>query len=431
MHRLIQLEPWWRFVVALLIGMLIGLEREFVQQQDQKRKFAGIRTYGLISLLGAMAAYLGDSHGIEIITVLMIGMIALVTVTYAASVFIRQREIGITTEVSVLLAFLLGALVVWDQAELAAGLAVIVALVLAFKSPLHRVVSHMTSEDLYATLQFALVSLVILPLLPNRTVDPFGVLNPFQIWMLVVFISGIGFAGYILMKMLGPDHGIGLTGLLGGIVSSTAVTLNFAARSKDNPELTRPLAEGITLASIMMLPRIVVVTAVVNSSLVRGLLIPLAVMVLTGVIVVFALRRTHPTDQPDLNELNINNPLRLTTALAFGLLFAVMLVIVRVAAVFGDTGVYIASGLSGLTGLDAIALSTANLARDGSIALSVAVGSIVLAAITNTLIKIVIASITGTPALSRLLLYTLGTMAAAGALSGFLIVQYGGRLGMW
>lgn len=431
MQGLLQLEPWWRFVVALLIGMLIGLEREFIKQQDHNRSFAGIRTYGLISLMGALAAYLVDPHGIEIMRAVLLGLIALVTIGYAASVLIRKRETGITTEVSVLLAFLLGAMVVWDQAELAAGLAVIVALVLAVKTPLHRVVSRMTTEDLHATLQFALVSLVVLPLLPNRTVDPFGVLNPFQIWLLVVFISGIGFAGYILMKMLGANQGIGLTGLIGGIVSSTATTLSLATHSKDSPDLAPQLAEGITLATVVMLPRVVIAAGVVYPAVIRGLLIPLGLMVLTGVLAVYLLRRRYNGDTPDAREIEVANPLRLTTAITFGALFTLMLLIVRVAATFGATGVYIASGLTGLTDVDAITLSTANLARGGSIALPVAVGSIVLASITNTLTKIGIASVTGTPALRRLLFAILGSMSAAGAVSGFLIVQYGASMGVW
>ncbi|MEA1977441.1 MAG: MgtC/SapB family protein [Chloroflexota bacterium] len=420
--QLLNLEPWWRFAAALLIGALIGLEREFVQQRSGEQEFGGIRTFALMSLLGAVAAFLTDQYGPLIFLAVYLGLILLLWASLLAS-SMRGVEEGITTEVTALLVPLFGAMMIWNQPVVAAALGVITALILALKPRLHGAARRMSAEDLRATLEFSIITAVVLPLLPNEGFGPFGVLNPFQIWLLVVFISGIGFLGYVLMKYLGPERGIGITGLLGGLVSSTATTLSFAGRSKTNAGLSTVLAQGILLASCVMFPRVLIEVAVVNPGLVRQVVVPLATMLIAGVSAVYVLwRRGRAEEKVDHGGVELSNPLRLKTAITFGLVFAVVLVVVEAAnEYFGSAGVYIASMLAGITDVDSITLSVSNLSMKGLLDPRVAAIAIILATIMNTIAKAVMAMVLGTPRLRRLVSRAFGFMVLAGLISGAVI----------
>jgi uncharacterized membrane protein (DUF4010 family) len=417
--QLLNLEPWWRFAAALLIGALIGLEREFVQQRSGEQEFGGIRTFALMALLGAVAAFLTDQYGPLIFVAVYLGLILLLWASLLAS-SMRGVEEGITTEVTALFVPLFGAMMIWNQPAVAAALGVITALILALKPRLHGAARRMSAEDLRATLEFSIITAVVLPLLPNEGFGPFGVLNPFQIWLLVVFISGIGFLGYVLMKYLGPERGIGITGLLGGLVSSTATTLSFAGRSKTNAGLSTVLAQGILLASCVMFPRVLIEVAVVNSGLVRQVVVPLAAMLIAGVIAVYILRRRGRAEEKvDHGGVELSNPLRLQTAITFGLVFAVVLVVVEAAnEYFGSAGVYIASILAGITDVDSITLSVSNLSMKGLLDTRVAAIAIILATIMNTIAKAVMAMVLGTPRLRRLVSRAFGFVVLAGLISG-------------
>ena len=420
--QLLNLEPWWRFAAALLIGALIGLEREFVQQRSGEQEFGGIRTFALMSLLGAVAAFLTDQYGPLIFLAVYLGLILLLWASLLAS-SMRGVEEGITTEVTALLVPLFGAMMIWNQPAVAAALGVITALILALKPRLHGAARRMSAEDLRATLEFSIITAVVLPLLPNEGFGPFGVLNPFQIWLLVVFISGIGFLGYVLMKYLGPERGIGITGLLGGLASSTATTLSFAGRSKTNAGLSTVLAQGILLASCVMFPRVLIEVAVVNPALVRQVVVPLATMLIAGVIAVYILRRRGRAEEKAVHGgVELSNPLRLKTAITFGLVFAVVLVAVEAAnEYFGSAGVYIASILAGITDVDSITLSVSNLSLKGLLDPRVAAIAIILATIMNTIAKAVMAMVLGTPRLRRLVSRAFGLVVLAGLISGVVI----------
>ena len=420
--QLLNLEPWWRFAAALLIGALIGLEREFVQQRSGEQEFGGIRTFALMALLGAVAAFLTDQYGPLIFVVVYLGLILLLWASLLAS-SMRGVEEGITTEVTALLVPLFGAMMIWNQPAVAAALGVITALILALKPRLHGAARRMSAEDLRATLEFSIITAVVLPLLPNESFGPFGVLNPFQIWLFVVFISGIGFLGYVLMKFLGPERGVGITGLLGGLVSSTATTLSFAGRSKTNAGLSTVLAQGILLASCVMFPRVLFEVAVVNPGLVRQVVVPLATMLIAGVIAVYILWHRGRAEEPvDHGGVELSNPLRLKTAITFGLVFAVVLVAVEAAnEYFGSAGVYVASILAGITDVDSITLSVSNLSLKGLLDARVAAIAIILATIMNTIAKAVMAMVLGTPRLRRLVSRAFGFVVLAGLISGAVI----------
>ncbi len=416
---LLNLEPWWRFGAAILIGALLGLEREFVQQRKGEPDFAGIRTFSLMALLGAVVAFITEQHGILPFVVAYIGLTLLVWSSYLGDVY-RGREEGITTEVAALLTPLLGAMVVWGHAELAVALGVITALALSLKPRLHMVARRMSAEDLWATLEFALIAAVILPLLPNRTFGPLDVLNPYEIWLLVVFVSGIGFFGYVLMNLLGAEKGIGLTGFLGGIASSTATTLSFAGRSKKHPVLSSVLGRGIILASSMMFPRVLVEVLAVHRPLVGDVFVPIAAMFLTGV-VAFAIpwwRERSSELETDEEAVDLTNPLNLSTAIKFGLLFAVVLTATKGAdRVFGTAGVYAASIVTGIADVDAITLGVTELAATGSIEPQVASLAIILAALTNTITKAALALTLGSKELRSTIIRTFGPMILVGIIS--------------
>ena len=418
MSSVFDLEPWWRFGAALLIGALIGLEREFVQQRAEHREFGGIRTFALLGLLGAGAAYYSDRYGIILFITVYLGTILLVWAGAIGSA-IRGIEEGITTEVAAMLVPLLGAMMVWGESELAGAIGVVAALILALKPRLHGLARQMSAEDLRATLQFALITAVILPLLPNEGMGPYAVINPYQLWLLVVLVSGIGFLGYVLIKLLGAQRGIGLTGLLGGLVSSTATTLSFAGRSKQEEGLSNVLAQGILLASCVMFPRVMVEVAVVNPALVSRLIVPVGSMFLTGVgAVVFLWWRGRGSVVSEPESVTLSNPLKLSTAVGFGLIFAVVLVAVRAAnEFFGSTGVFIASALTGLTDVDSITLSVSELALSGDLGEGVAVVAIILAMLVNTLVKGVAAWTLGSKPLRRVIAGAFGLVILIGVVT--------------
>jgi uncharacterized membrane protein (DUF4010 family) len=426
MADLINLEPWWRFAAALLIGALIGLEREFVQQRSGDQEFGGIRTFALMSLMGAVAAYLSDRFGFLIFIAAYLGLILMLWASNLGPAM-RGEEEGITTEVAALLVPLLGGMVVWDEPAIAAALGVVTALVLALKPGLHNMARRMSAYDLRATLEFAIISAVILPLLPNRGFGPFGVLNPAQIWLLVVLVSGIGFVGYILMKVLGAEEGIGLTGLLGGLVSSTATTISFASRSKTSSGLSDALASGILLASAVMFPRMLIEVAVVNASLLTSVSIPLgAMLVAAGVIVLVLWRRPAAENEQESNAVQLGNPLRWQTAVTFALLFAVVLIVVRAANEYlGSTGVYVASILTGLTDVDSITLSVSDLSLVGDLEASVASVAIALAALVNTAVKGAMVISLGSIELRRVVVRAVAIVLASGIVGTIVMVLIG------
>jgi uncharacterized membrane protein (DUF4010 family) len=337
----------------------------------------------MITLLGCTTALLAEENQIWLFAVGMAGMVALILTVYALSA--QRGDLGVTTEIVALLAYLIGGLIFWNEIWLGVALGVIVTVLLALRPFLHNLVARIDREDIYATLKFVVVSAVILPLLPDEAYGPWGVLNPFQIWLIVVFVSAVSFTGYVAIKLLGPRRGIGLTGFLGGLVSSTAVTLGFSQRSRETPALARHLALGILIACTTMYPIVGVQVLAFNQELAKRLWLPMGLLTAIGLGGSALLWRAARSREPETT--NFANPFRLLPAIQFGLLFSAVLVVTKAAQVsLGDTGVYLASFLAGLTGMDAITLSMAQLAGE-EVSLHVAVQSLLLAASANTLVK--------------------------------------------
>ncbi len=426
MFSLSDFEPWWRFGFALVIGALIGLEREFYQQKEDAPDFAGIRTFSLIALLGSVTAFLATDFGISLAVIALGGLILMTTVSYSRALSRSDTETGITTEVAAILTFLFGALVMGDHAIVAIALAVITSLLLTFKGKLHEFIRNMSSDDIHVTLQFALVAAVIFPLLPNRTIDPLGLLNPSQIWLMVVFVSGIGFSGYVLMKILGTSQGINLMGILGGLASSTATTISFSSASREYPQMAQHYARAVVLASAVMFPRVLFLILVIYPPLALKVIIPFTLMLITGLLFIFVSQKNKLTETTTIHpEYKITNPLKLSTAIKFGLLFAFVLIVVEYSQTFlGSSGVYLASFLTGLTDVDAITLSVTRLAKSTQLSSDVAGMSVIIAALMNTVSKGAISYFSGSRELRDPVIKAFIIMILVGVISGGLTFYF-------
>jgi uncharacterized membrane protein (DUF4010 family) len=309
-----------KLAVAILIGLLIGLEREHARSKDDKI-FAGIRTTPLIAVLGFVAGLTASITSYWVYFVILAGFASLVTVSHVFSA--KSGKPGGTSEVALLIVFLLGTLVYFNFIVLAAVIAVIVALFLTLKFQLHQFVGKVSEEDLYATLKLAIITVIVLPLLPDKTYGPFDVLNPRLIWYMVILVSGISFVGYVLIKVYGEGKGISITGLFGGMVSSTAVAYSLSRKSKDNESLSPNFAVGVLLASTIMYPRVFIVVLILNSAILPQLWIPLLLFTATGLVVSLVMSKKFTNQKHE--QIELSNPFRLKSAILFGIVFGIVI----------------------------------------------------------------------------------------------------------
>jgi uncharacterized membrane protein (DUF4010 family) len=406
-----------RFGIALAIGFIIGLERE----KEKSEEFAGIRTFPLIALLGCTAAMINDIFFGWMFAVLFMAFAAVVV---AANICSVERSPGITTEIASFLCFLFGGLVWWQMTALTAALAFVTVFLLATKKPLEELSAKIGQKDITAALQFGVITLIILPILPDKTFGPMDVINPYNIWLMVVLIAGINFVGYVLIKIFGAQHGIGLAGLLGGIASSTAVTLGFSRRSKNEPDFAPEFALGIVLASSIMFLRVLVEVFTVNPAVGKVLLRPIASAGGVGLICcifVWYVRQKTAGKTLKKESVTTTNPFELRPAILFGLMFGLILLIAKAGQLyFGTAGIYLSSIIAGFADVDPIALSLSNLAGD-TISNTVAARGITLAALSNTAVKLLI-TCTGAPSLIKYSLPIFSAMILTGLLVSFTLI---------
>ena len=416
----LNLELVRDFGTALLVGALIGLEREKRKEKDDDIGIGGLRTFTLIAEAGAISAWLSASFATPwVMAAGVLGVALLVTAGYVLQVQHRAASLGLTTEVAALATFLLGALCVAGQPALAVALGIATSAALAWKRPLHGLVAKVDEEDLYAGLKLLIASFIVLPLLPREPVDPWGALRPHQLWLLVVLIASISLVGYVAVRWLGTGRGTAVTGLFGGLVSSTAVTLTFARRSRDEGAGSAGadvLATGLLLAWSVMFVRVVALVAVLHPPLVAPLVVPFAAMGTASLgAAAFCYWRSGGHDAATTIDVPLRNPFSLRSAMKFALLFAVVLLAVEIArSSFSSQSMYAIAGLAGLTDVDAITLSMATFARDGGDP-QTAVGAITLASIANTIVKAGMSVALGSAAFrNRIGLAAALTIAAAG-----------------
>lgn len=401
-----------KLAIAIFIGLLIGLEREFSKPEEQKI-FAGIRTYPLISIFGFCTALITSFTSEWVYALLLLGFTVLVTSSYIFSA--KQGRFGGTSEISMIIVFMLGSLVYWNFIILAAVIGVIVNLFLTLKIQFHSFVGKISAEDLHATLKLAIITVIVLPLLPDATYGPFDVLNPRMIWMMVIFISGISFIGYIIIKFYGKDKGISITGLMGGMVSSTAVAVALSKKSKEHSELSGNFAVGIILASTVMYGRVLFVAFVLNPSIVSTLWIPMLSFTVAGLVISYFLNRKVKKESTE-EGINFRNPFELKSALLFGLIFGVIIFVSKAAEVYlGEGGIYAASALAGITSVDAIVISLAKLAG-GGLSLKAAAAAVILATISNNIVKAAIGFIFGAIEIRKYIVTGLGILTLVSVL---------------
>ncbi|MDP1652861.1 MAG: MgtC/SapB family protein [Rhodocyclaceae bacterium] len=368
--------------MSLGIGLLIGLERE--RKPDTK---AGLRTFALTALLGCLAAMLGEKTASEWVIPVGLLMVAAMMIVAQARDPLDDGDPGTTSVVALMVCYGLGALVWFDQAMLAVMLAITVTILLYFKAQLHGVTRSLTHKDLISILQFGVLSLVVLPILPNQDYGPYNALNPHQIWWMVVLISGLSLAGYAALRFVGNRHGAPLLGFLGGLVSSTATTLVFARNARDDANLVATATLVILIANLVVTVRLGIVALVLAPTLFAPLASVLGIGLLLGLVVALFRWRTL-TAAGDLPMPEVKNPTEIRAALSFGLLYGVVLLLAAwLQDIAGSQGLYLVALASGLTDVDAITLSTLRLFNQQTLEASPAVIAISLAVLSNLIFK--------------------------------------------
>jgi uncharacterized membrane protein (DUF4010 family) len=440
--EMINLQLLQPFIIALFLGAILGFERTYALRVNHEDVdfLGGIRTYSLVSLFGSLVSFLSEKYVPELLPIAFIGIIALTVVSHYIT-FIKNMESGITTEVSMLLCFIMGVIVQKNHFVLALFVAITVAVLLHLKDYLHGLTDRLEKEDIRATLKFAIITFVILLFDPDYTfvlkdIGGFGAglferlpgladvkfLNPYNVWLMVVLISAIGFTGYIATKILGQRKGIGLTGLLGGLASSTATTITFSKRSQDGDAATAhlPCALAVILACSTMFPRVIVEVLIINSALAPKLIIVMGAMAAAGFTFSFFLWKKSSEEKSD--EVPLRNPFNIMPAVKFGLIFAIIVFITRIMEVLaGDSGIYAVSVLTGLSDVDPITLTMSQISLDDPGKLNQATVAITLAAFSNTVMKAGMAFVLGSKPFRKIVMAGLGVTILAGVLGLALI----------
>ncbi len=395
MMQNLPLQIFEHYGLAILLGALMGLERE-----RKEARLAGLRTFILVTLFGTICGQVAEGAGGA--WVVSAGMIAVI-VQSAMVHILRVREditAGMTTAVALLVAYGIGLLVAEDRTLAAVSLSLATTVILYFKPQLHKFSHSLSERDLYAIFQFGLIAFIILPILPNRGFGPYDALNPYNIWLMVVMISAINLSGYVVLKFAGQNWGGPVLGILGGVASSTATTLSFSRHARSNRDFSLMGAVVVSLASTVVLIRIAVLVGIIHAELLNDMALPLIAMFCCGLVPAFFVWRKSSTQ--DAPPPETRNPVELKQALLFGVLYAVILLAVSAGKdFFGDKGVYIVSFISGLTDVDAITLSNARLAAQGSLGGSQAATSILIAYVSNLIFKLAMVGVIGTPGMLR------------------------------
>jgi uncharacterized membrane protein (DUF4010 family) len=388
--------------IAAGLGLLVGLQRE-----RKVGEIAGFRTFPLVTITGTICGQLALAFDGWVLAGGFVAVAALVVIGNVAKMREGEPDRGITTEIAVLLMFAVGAYLTIGPPQVAVAAGAAVAVLLQLKQELHGFATKVSDADVRAVMQFAAITLIVLPVLPNRTYGPYDVLNPRQVWWMVVLIVAISLAGYVGAKLLGPRAGTWVGGALGGLVSSTATTVTFARRARGKGD-ERPGVEVaalvILIASAVVYLRVLVEIAVVSPPLLARAAGPLLIMlVLLAAMSLLRAWGRRPPDHPgDAEQAEQGNPTQLRAALLFGLIYAVVVLAAAWArAQFGDKGLYTVAGISGLVDLEAITLSSAQLVRGGKLAADLAWRLVLAATLSNIAFKTGIVALWGGRALLR------------------------------
>lgn len=409
-----ELQVTFKFLTSLAVGLLLGLDR-----QRNPTTTAGLRTFALVALLGTVTALLAQQTA----SPWLLASGVLVSGGMIMFANFKQNEphsdSGTTTVVATTLCYCLGALIWYGRQQLAVALSIVATILLHFKAELHGLATRLTPQDIASMLQFAVLSFIILPLLPDVGYGPSAVINPRHIWLMVVLISGVSLCGYLALRFVGESKGLVVTGLLGGLVSSTAITLAFSRQVRAQ-EIEPELAGSVIgLASLVVLLRLGLIVGITAPAVVRAFLVVLGFGIALGSAVVipqlYRVWHSHPITPP-----RFTNPTNLRVALGFGIIYSLILFVSAwLPAQIGNTGLFALSFLSGLTDVDAITLSSVKLVNSNHISERDAITAIVIAVLANNLLKICMTLFVG------------GNALAKRALPGLLGSSVGMLLGLW
>lgn len=396
---------------AIGLGLLVGLQREWVAN-----KVAGIRTFPLISLFGALSGLLAtrpDEGGLWLPAA---GIIAVALTFWVGRDEAAQDEgqPGLTTKFAGLVMFIVGALVTTGFGGAAVVTSGVVAVLLHWKDPLHGIVDRIGEDDFRAIVRLVIIGMVILPVLPNQAYGPYHVLNPFQIWLMILLIVGISMVTYVVKRMIGAKVGTLLGGVLGGLISSTATTVSYARQSRQTPSASQSCAIVILIASTVVFVRVLVEVALVAPTLFREIATPLSVMAgfmcVVGAITFFVARSAIQTPESEEPPSELKGPI------LFGILYAAVLLFIALAKEhFDESAMYAVAGLSGLTDMDAITLSTAQLMKSGRLPVETGWRLILIGAMANLVFKTAVIATLGSPKLLWRIAVLFGISLAGGA----------------
>jgi len=404
------MEHLHAFATSLAIGLLIGLERE-----RRAAAKAGLRTFALVALLGTICAMLTAQSGAA--WPLAAGLLAVALLIVAAyfGAPAPDGDPGTTTEAALLVCYGLGAMIWYGFSTIAITLAIAVAALLYFKPELQGISRNLERRDLISILQFATLSFIVLPILPDVGYGPYLALNPYNVWLMVVLISGISLSGYVALRLVGPRYGAPLLGFMGGIASSTATTLVYARHGKSDPQLIQLAVPVILIANLVVVVRLGVLGAVTAPTILPQLLPVLGGALALGLAATFywwhKLRQGGELPMPQMK-----NPAEIRISLAFGLLYGAVLVLTAWLSDFaGNKGLYAIAVVSGLTDVDAITLSSLRLFSLGKLAAEQTVTAIVLALIANLLFKFGLIVSIGGALLAKRCIWGMGAVALGAA----------------
>jgi uncharacterized membrane protein (DUF4010 family) len=404
--------PIGALAVATLAGLAVGIERQWSgHASGDNARFGGLRTFTMIGLASGIAGWWMSTGLTGPAVVILAGLVAVIVIAYFAA---ARHDVDATTEVAGLVVVVAGVLAGMGQATLASAVTAITVLLLVEKSRLHGLVERLGEVELLAAARFAVMAAVILPLLPAEPLGPFGPLGEIrirQLWALVLFFSGLSFAGYLARRVFGANRGYAVAGALGGLVSSTSVTLTFSRLSREHPESGRMLAAGVMGANVMLFPRVLLATAVLAPSMASALWPAFLAPVAIGLLLLARGVSQHPESTSAAE--GPQNPLQIGAALQMAVLFQVVLFLVSMAeSWFGSAGLYASAAVLGLTDVDALTVSMSQRATTGT-AVDIVAPALALGILSNTLVKTAIAFVVGRGVFRRLAAAGLFVMALA------------------
>lgn len=406
-------------LISLAIGLILGLEREYDKIKGDVG-YAGIRTFPIVTILGFVMGNLSETFTLWFLIVGLGAFILFMGIGQLSKNRIESHA-GMTTNLALIATFLLGIMVSQGLYRDSVATAVIVVTLLSLKTTFRSIIQNITHQELFAFIKFAIIALLILPFLPNKDYGAGGLLNPFEIGSIVVIVSFLNFFGYFLVKFVGSRKGILLTSILGGIISSTAVAWNYAAKSKENPELSHEYSAGIIIASAIMFPRLVLLAAIFNPAVIGQLAFPATLLTLICLVpAIFFIKKNKNIDpnaeQQAPTEIDMGNPLNMTNALSFTAIYIVILYAVYYGnEFFGDSGLYYSGIIAGLADTTAITISMAKFSLIGE-QLNLAAMVIIAATLSNTLVKLGIVFSRGSKTAGKLVGYIFGSVIVVGTL---------------